>query len=159
MVGRWIMFVCPWTSGRLCFWDGSSEVTDFFVFSGAKHFHSSPRGKVETLSPQPEITHCQSLDDDNDDENDNGTYSLVSGLNGAFFCVESGNVLALDVGGTTCSVVTNQSLVTNDVVVVVSSTTTTTTSVVVSLSSREEVVANPIPRFHPREAETPRSSD
>ncbi len=55
---------------RPCFGDGSSEATDFSILSGARRFHSSPRCKVETVSPQPEVTHSQSLHDDNDDEND-----------------------------------------------------------------------------------------
>ena len=51
---------------RPCLGDGTSEVTDFLIFSGARHFHSSPRWKVETVSPQSEVTHSQSLHDDDD---------------------------------------------------------------------------------------------
>ncbi len=72
MAGRCIISECPWTSGRPCFWDGTSEVTDFLIFSGARHFHSGPRWKVESVSPQSEATHSQSLpDDDNDDDDAN----------------------------------------------------------------------------------------
>ncbi len=67
MAGRWIICICPWTSGRPCFSDGSSEVTDFLISRGARRFHSSPRWKVEAVSPQSEVTPSQSLRGDNDD--------------------------------------------------------------------------------------------
>ncbi len=53
-----------------CFRDGSSEVTDFLIFSGARQCHSSPRWKVVAVSPQSEGTHSQSLHDDDDGEDD-----------------------------------------------------------------------------------------
>ncbi len=67
-------FCLPLDFRRPCFGDGSSEVTDFHIFSGARHFHSSPRWKVETVSPQFKVTHSQSLHDDGeaDDDDDDG---------------------------------------------------------------------------------------
>ncbi len=40
------------------------------MISGARHFHSSPRWKVVTVPPQSEVTHSQSLHDEDDDGGD-----------------------------------------------------------------------------------------